>query len=138
MFDIAVRLEIYVNECYFGPFGFFNIPSNPLDCWRRRYNPYLPIWKLDGMPEWDLWIEYFPWTCNYEEGEGGVIKNSIKREPSNVDDGTKEQPAEGETEPINEPTNLPTADEDPLAEFSKRQEDAITEFHKPDHFITMN
>jgi len=54
----------------------------------------LPIWKLDGWPEWNLWIEYFPWMCNYEGGD--VIKNPNGREPTNVDDGTLPEEKKGE------------------------------------------
>ena len=89
MFDIAVRGELFVNECFFGPFGFLNTPSNPLDCWRRRYYPNLPIWKLDGFPEWNMWIEYFPWLCNYEGAD--ALDAPSKIEPNNVDDGTKKE-----------------------------------------------
>ena len=142
VFDIAVRAELYVNECFFGPLGFLNTPSNPLDCWRRRYYPYLPIWKLDGFPEWDMWIEYFEWTCNYEGG----IANSRKREPTNVDDGTKPEtkPSEEDSETFdNEPTNnnsgdggLPPLEDDPLAEFNKDINKNIKKL--PDHFIVHN
>jgi hypothetical protein len=49
---MAVNLELFVNECFFGPFGFLmenlDLPSNPLDCWKRRYVPELSLWGLDG------------------------------------------------------------------------------------------
>ena len=115
VFDVAVRAELYVNECFFGPFGFFNTPSNPLDCWRRRYYPRLPIWSLDGFPEWNMWIEYFKWTCLYEGEE--MLENPNPTQPTNVDDGTKEVAPIDEFE---EPSNLPGED-DPLSEFAKKQ-----------------
>lgn len=39
VFDVAVRAELYVNECFIGPFGFLSSPENPVDCWKRRYYP---------------------------------------------------------------------------------------------------
>ena len=67
---MAVNLELYANECFFGPFGFLmenlDLPSNPLDCWKRRYVPELSLWGLDGTKTWDRVLEFLPWDCNFE------------------------------------------------------------------------
>jgi len=65
-----------------------------------------------------MWIEYFPWACNYEGGE--VIKNPNKAlEPNNVDDGTKKEDvvSKDNEEEFEEPSNL----DDPISEFKKNK-----------------
>ena len=76
--DLEIRLETFVNECYFGPFGFLNIPSDPLDCFRRRYYPNLPIFKVSFMDEWDMLIDYIEWECNYES-RALAAKESLRK-----------------------------------------------------------
>ena len=57
--DIELRLELFVNECFFGPFGYLNDnPEDPFDCWRRRYYPNIPVWSTSFMDEWDRRSEY--------------------------------------------------------------------------------
>ena len=73
MFNFEIRLETFVNECFFGPFGFLNhdisvyVPDDPLDCVRRRYEPELPLFKAGILNAWDFVFEYLEWQCNYSD-----------------------------------------------------------------------
>ena len=102
--DIELRLELFVNECFFGPFGYLNDnPEDPFDCWRRRYYPNIPVWSTSFMDEWDRRSEYkgLEWKCNYEPEEGEEIDNAGlgpyqnydgEEEPQNFDSGDISEP----------------------------------------------
>ena len=63
------------------------------------------------MPDWNLWIDYFPWVCNYESTDGGkVIENSIKGGPSTSDEGANN--STDSDQPIFEPTNVDDGNKD--------------------------
>lgn len=64
--DLQIRLETFVNECFFGPFGYLNQPDDPIDCFRRRYYPKIPIWEATLLDETDSQMNLYEWTCNYE------------------------------------------------------------------------
>jgi hypothetical protein len=77
---MAINSELFVNECFFGPFGWLNSlfgePDNPLDCWKRRYYPELSVWSLDGTKSLDYIMDFLPWDCNYE---GDPIETEVSK-----------------------------------------------------------
>ena len=109
LLDIELKLETYVNECIFGPLGFINNPEDPLDCWKRRYYPNLPIWKINGIPEYDLLMEFYEFECTAELEQAADLD---ALEPSNVSEETNSGAGECVDEDCDqfwdeEPNNLP-------------------------------
>jgi len=85
VFDLEVKVETRVDECYFGVFGLLN--EDPFDCQWRRYYPQIPLFEISFQEEWDITEDYLEWECNYYDD-----LNEESGEPNNIDPSQSDLP----------------------------------------------